>query len=115
MSERRSLRVRTPSNREVQVAASSQPPKKPLRTRDPARTGNPPDAVHPAGPLPSAQPSASALAVGPSAHAAESPSSAYAPRPFNQELPVSSGIIDAIVQRVTNAVTQQRLASIPSV
>ena len=114
MSERRSLRVRTPSNRAVQVAASSQPPKKLLRTRDPAQTGNPPDAAHSAGPPPLAQPSASALTVGPSAHAAEPPSSAYAGCPFNQELPVSPGIIDAIVQRVTNAVPQQRLASIRS-
>lgn len=50
MSERRSLRVRTPSNRAVQLAASSQPPRKLLRTRDPAQTGNPPDAAHPARP-----------------------------------------------------------------
>ena len=49
-----------------------------------------------------------------SAHAAEPPSSAYAGCPFKQELPVSPGIIDAIVQRVTNAVPQQRLASIRS-
>ena len=113
MSERRSLRVRTPSNRAVQVAASSQPPRKLLRTRDPARTGNPPDAAHPAGPPPSAQPTTSALAVGPSTHTAEPPSSAHAAAPSNQELQVSPGITHANVQRVTNAVTQ-RLASIPS-
>ena len=113
MSERRSLRVRTPSNRANQVAASSQPLRKLLPTRDLARTGNPPDAANPAGSPPSAQPSASAIAVSPSAHTAEPPSSAYTAGSSNQELPVSPGIIDAIVQRVTNAVTQ-RLASIPS-
>ena len=102
MSERRSLRVRTPSNQTVQVAASSQPPRKLLRTRDLARTGNPPDAAHPAGPPPSAQSSASAIAVGPPAHTAEPPSSEYTAGPSNQELRFSPGIIDAIVQWVTS-------------
>ena len=113
MSEQRSLRAQAASNRSVQVATSSQPPRKRLRTRDPVRTANLPDAAHPAWPPPSAQPSTSALAVGPSNHTAEPPSSAHAAGPSNQELLVSPGIIDAIVQRVTNAVTQ-RLACIPS-
>ena len=86
MSERRSLRARAPSNRAVHVAASSQPPRKLLRTRDLARTGNSPDAANPAGPPPSAQPSASVIAVGPSAHTTEPPSLAYTACPSNQEL-----------------------------
>lgn len=111
MSVRRSLRARALSNRAVQVAGSSQPTRKRLRTRDPVRTANLPDAAHPAGPPPLAQPSTSAQAAGPLTHTAEPRSSGYAAGPFNQELPVSPGIIDAIVQRVMNAMTQ-RLASI---
>ena len=50
MSERRSLGARAPSNRAVQVSASSQPPKKRLRTRNPVLTANPTDAAHPSWP-----------------------------------------------------------------
>ena len=50
MSERRSLGARAPSNRPVQVSASSQPPNKPLRTRDPVQTANLTDKSHPSWP-----------------------------------------------------------------
>ncbi|XP_015780078.1 PREDICTED: uncharacterized protein LOC107357953 [Acropora digitifera] len=50
MSERRSLGARAPANRAVQVSASSQPPNKPLRTRDPVQTANLTDKAHPSWP-----------------------------------------------------------------
>ena len=44
------IRRRAPSNRAVQVSASSQPPNKPLRTRDPVQTANLTDKAHPSWP-----------------------------------------------------------------
>ena len=89
MSTRRSPRPRAPSNLAVQAAASSQPPRKRLRS---------------GGPL-----SVSSLG-GPSARVQEIPASIQETPAIVQETPLIAEIINTIVQRVTDAVTQ-RLAS----
>lgn len=80
MSTGRSPRARAPSNRAIQTAASSQPPKKRLRSGGQSSPGGP-------------------SLGGPSAS--------------EKEIPLSADIIDTIVRRVTDAVTQ-RLASSPN-
>ena len=89
MSTRHSPRARAPSNLAVQAAASSQPPRKRLRSSGPS--------------------SVSSLG-GPSARVQEIPASIQETPTSVQETPLTAEIIDTIVQGVTDAVTQ-RLAS----
>ena len=126
MSERRSLGARAPSNRPVQVSASSQPPNKPLRTRDQVQTANLTDKAHPSWPnhqlqhlLSAPQPIRQNLQFQhmflalPTRNCDGMAERSKAMRSGRRVLLASHGIIDIILQRVTNAMTQ-RLSSIPS-